>query len=73
MASADERRTAIERTRGLFAHLAPGESLVDELIEDRRTEGESEMAPLPTGWGRMRNGEPMPDVAAAVRRSRESH
>ena len=34
---------------------------------------DSEMVPLPDGWGRMANGEPMPDVAAAVRRSRESH
>ena len=34
---------------------------------------ESEMVPLPEGWGRMANGEPMPDVAAAVQRSREGH
>lgn len=34
---------------------------------------DSEMVPLPEGWGRMANGEPMPDVAAAVRRSREGH
>jgi hypothetical protein len=34
---------------------------------------ESEMAPLPEGWGETLTGEPMPDVAAAVRRSRESH
>jgi hypothetical protein len=34
---------------------------------------ESDMVPLPEGWGRMANGEPMPDVAAAVRRSREGH
>jgi hypothetical protein len=34
---------------------------------------ESEMESLPEGWGRMANGEPMPDVAAAVRRSREGH
>lgn len=33
----------------------------------------SETVPLPEGWGRMANGEPMPDVAAAVRRSREGH
>jgi hypothetical protein len=32
-----------------------------------------ETVPLPEGWGTMANGEPMPDVAAAVRRSRESH
>lgn len=29
--------------------------------------------PLPESWGRMANGEPMPDVAAAVQRSREGH
>lgn len=34
---------------------------------------DSEMVPLPEGWSRMANGEPMPDVAAAVRRSREGH
>lgn len=34
---------------------------------------ESETVPLPEGWDRMANGEPMPDVAAAVRRSREGH
>jgi len=31
-----------------------------------------EMAPLPVGWGETLTGEPMPNVAAAVRRSRES-
>jgi hypothetical protein len=36
-------------------------------------EPESETIPLPKGWDRMANGEPMPDVAAAVRRSREGH
>jgi molybdopterin biosynthesis enzyme len=34
---------------------------------------EPEMAPLPKGWGETLTGEPMPNVAAAVRRSRESH
>lgn len=37
-----ERRTAIERTRGMFAHLAPGTSLADELIADRRAEARAE-------------------------------
>ncbi len=36
-------------------------------------EKEWQTAPLPEGWGYMANGEPMPDVAAAVRRSREDH
>jgi hypothetical protein len=34
---------------------------------------ESEPVTLPDGWGETLTGEPMPDVAAAVRRSRESH
>lgn len=34
---------------------------------------EPEMAPLPVGWGETLTGEPMPNVAAAVRRSRRFH
>jgi hypothetical protein len=34
--------------------------------------GEPEMA-VPHGWGETLTGEPMPNVAAAVRRSRETH
>ena len=33
---------------------------------------ELEMVALPAGWGETLTGEPMPNVAAAVRRSRES-
>lgn len=40
--AAVERHAAIERTRGMFAHLAPGESLADELIADRRAEARAE-------------------------------
>jgi hypothetical protein len=39
-------------------------------------EGESaepDVVGLPESWGRMANGEPMPNVVAAVRRSREEH
>lgn len=32
---------------------------------------ESEMAPLPAGWGETLTGEPMPNVVAAVHRSRD--
>jgi hypothetical protein len=35
--------------------------------------GEIEIAALPEGWGTTLTGEPMPDVAAAVRRSRAAH
>jgi hypothetical protein len=34
---------------------------------------EAEMASLPSGWGETLTGEPMPNVAAAVRRFRDSH
>jgi hypothetical protein len=34
---------------------------------------EPEMAPLRAGWGETLTGEPMPNVAAAVRRSRRFH
>lgn len=36
-------------------------------------EAESHLAALPEGWGTTLTGEPMPDVAAAVRRSRAIH
>jgi hypothetical protein len=42
------------------------------VISDESVE-EMEMALLPAGWGETLTGEPMPNVAAAVRRSRESH
>jgi hypothetical protein len=42
------------------------------VISDASVE-ETEMAPLPSGWGKTLTGEPMPNVAAAVRRSRDSH
>lgn len=36
------RKEAIEKTKGMFAHLAQGRSLVDELIADRRAEARAE-------------------------------
>jgi len=42
------------------------------VVMDER-EPEPETAPLPRGWDRMANGEPMPDLMAAIRRSREGH
>jgi hypothetical protein len=42
------------------------------VITDASAE-EAETASLPQGWGETLTGEPMPNVAAAVRRSRESH
>jgi hypothetical protein len=37
-----QRRAAAERMRGMFAHVAPGVSLADELIADRRAEARAE-------------------------------
>jgi hypothetical protein len=36
----ERRRAAAARLRGLFADVAPGGSLVDELIADRRAEAQ---------------------------------
>ena len=56
--------------------------LVDELSEEEAAsarivvegpEAEAEMASLPEGWSHTITGEPMPNVAAAVRRSRNGH
>ncbi|HEU4906261.1 MAG TPA: hypothetical protein VFT19_09125 [Solirubrobacterales bacterium] len=41
-AVAKRRRAAAEQMRGMFAHVAPGVSLADELIADRRAEVRSE-------------------------------
>jgi hypothetical protein len=38
----ERRRAAIDRTRGVLTHLAPGRSLVDELIAERRSEARGE-------------------------------
>ena len=39
---AKRRRAAAEQMRGMFAHVAPGLSLADELIADRRSEVRAE-------------------------------
>jgi hypothetical protein len=36
-------------------------------------DGRTEVAPLPEGFGETLTGEPMPNVVAAVRRSRDAH
>lgn len=36
-------------------------------------EDEPDVVGRPTGWGTMTNGEPMPNVVAAVRRVRDEH
>ncbi len=36
------RRTAIKRAQGMLKHIAPGRSLADELIQERRAEAARE-------------------------------
>jgi excisionase family DNA binding protein len=48
-------------------HLIAEQDL-DELVEPT-----TDTAPLPTEWQRTEWGSPMPDVVAAVRRSRQGH
>jgi hypothetical protein len=43
-AEIEKRLAAIEHAQGSIAHLAPGRSLADELIEDRRAEARAERA-----------------------------
>jgi hypothetical protein len=43
------------------------------IVIAEESEPTSETVRLPDGCGHMANGEPMPDVVAAVRRSREGH
>jgi hypothetical protein len=38
----ERRRAAAERMRGIFADVAPGRNLVDELIANRRAEAQAE-------------------------------
>lgn len=47
--------------------------LLDARLQGASENARGEMASLPEGWGETLTGEPMPDVAAAVRRSRELH
>jgi hypothetical protein len=73
--------TTKERLHRLVDELSDREAedtlrLLDDTLQHERggaAPGGSQMATLPDGWGQTLTGEPMPDVAAAVRRSREMH
>lgn len=66
--------TTREKVERLLDRLSEAE-LEAEYERLRETAGAApEMAPLPAGWwGETVTGEPMPNVVAAVRRSRTSH
>jgi hypothetical protein len=65
--------TTREKVERLLDQLSQAELEAEYERLRRAVDRESEMAPLPSGWGQTLTGEPMPDVVAAVRRSREQH
>jgi hypothetical protein len=67
--------TTREKLERLLDRLSEAEIEAEYEYERLRevVEAEAEMAPLPRGWGETLTGEPMPNVVAAVRRSRASH
>jgi hypothetical protein len=65
--------TTREKLERLLDRLSEAELEAEYERLREAVEGEAEMAPLPQGWGETLTGEPMPNVVAAVRRSRASH
>ena len=73
MAGTLDRVTAKEKLLREILDLDEAEAARARIVVSTGPGEEPEMAPLPAGWGETLTGEPMPNVAAAVRRSRESH
>lgn len=65
--------TAKEKLLREILDLDEAEAARAHIVISDESVQETEMATLPAGWGETLTGEPMPNVAAAVRRSRESH
>lgn len=65
--------TTREKVERLLDRLSEAELEAEYERLQRTVENADDMAPLPDGWGETLTGEPMPNVVAAVRRSRESH
>ena len=65
--------TAKEKLLRDVLDLGEARAVRARIVVAEDSEEETEMAPLPEGWGETLTGEPMPNIAAAVRHSRESH
>jgi hypothetical protein len=65
--------TTREKVERLLDRLSDAELEAEFERLREAVDDDSEMAPLPAGWGETITGEPMPNVVAAVRRSRASH
>lgn len=64
--------TAKERLLREILDLDEAEAARARIVVTDEPSEEAETVTLPDGWGETLTGEPMPDVAAAVRRSRGS-
>ena len=61
------------RTGRLRARKIGTQHVIDEADLDASLDEGGDMLPLPPEWSRMRDGSPMPNVVAAIRRSRRGH
>lgn len=60
------------RSGRLRAHKVGTQHVIEDSDLDKVL-GEDEMLPLPPGWETTFSGAPMPNVVAAIRRSRRGH
>ena len=65
--------TTREKIEQLLGRLSDAQLKAEYKRLREMVDGQRETAPLPDGLGETVTGEPMPNVAAAVRRSRASH
>jgi hypothetical protein len=69
----DAAMTAKEKLLQEAAGWSEREAEIALAAVQRANGGQAEVAPLPQGFGETLTGEPMPNVVAAVRRSRDAH
>jgi excisionase family DNA binding protein len=61
------------RSGKLRAHKVGTQHVIEEEDLERVLDDQDEMLPLPEEWKLTADGEPMPNVVAAIRRSRRGH
>ena len=62
--------TAKQRLRRAIDELTEREASVARIIVEREADDGTDMVELPEGWNRTVSGRPMPDIVAALNRSR---
>jgi len=71
----EEAKTILDRAKAIelaSAALAWAQEVVSATADEPNRVARSDMLPLPPGWDRTLDGEPMPDIVAAIRRARDS-